>query len=746
MIKRYAIYIATGMALAGLSLLAHAQVLPAPTPPEVARWKQEASRVTITRDDWGIAHVHGTTDAEAVFGMEYAQAEDDFNRVETNYINSIGELAEAEGPSQIWRDLRMKLFIDPAVMKQKFAASPAWLQQLDEAFADGLNYYLYTHPQVHPRVIHRFYPWMAYAFSEGSIGGDIERASLRSIAEFYGRQAGGIDPASPRFAENALPPHPGGSNGIAIGPKNTKDHHAILVINPHTSFYFRAELQMSSDQGLDAYGAVTWGQFSVYQGFNTRVGWMHTSSEQVNNIDFYLETVSRSGDHYVYKYGDKELPVQQRVVEIPYKTAHGMAERRFTLYWTQHGPVIGEVNGKWETIHLMQRPMRALEQDFQRTKALNYQQFRKTMQLHTNSSNNTIYADADGHIAFWDSDFIPRRDPHFNWQKPVDGSTPATAWQGVLTLQQTPHLLDPGTGWLYNSNNWVWSAAGPDSPRKADFPPYVDYGRYESMRGLHELRVLPGVHDATIASVIKTVAFDSYQPWFARTIPTLLKDYDAAPASDPLKAKLAGPIAELRHWNYRWGADSMPTSLAVYWGRQMYGLTGRAARARGEDDSTYVRDAAAPLQLLQGLANAVGILKRNWGTYKVPWGKINVFQRLDDSIHHPHFDDSLPATPVMFTTATWGSLASYAPCRGLTTKRIYGCSGNSFVAVIDFGPKITARAITAGGESGHPDSPHFKDEGERYATGNLRTVYFYPSQLKGHTERVYHPGEKPPYQ
>ncbi len=746
MTKRIATGLVTGLAVAGFSLLAQAQVVPAPTPQELARWSQEAAAVTITRDNWGIAHVHGATDAEAVFGMEYAQAEDDFHRVETNYINAIGELAQAEGPSQIWRDLRMKLFMDPAALKQKYAASPAWLQKLDGAFADGLNYYLYTHPEVHPRVIHRFYPWMAYAFSEGSIGGDIERASLHSIAAFYGTQPGGIDPAAPRFAENFLPPHPGGSNGIAIAPRNTLDHHAILVINPHTSFYFRSELQMSSDQGLDAYGAVTWGQFFVYQGFNTRLGWMHTSAETTNNIDFYLETVSKRGGHYVYKYGNQELPVTQRVIEIPYKTAHGMAVRRFTAYWTRHGPVIGEVNGKWETIRLMQRPTRALEQDFLRTKALNFKQFQKTMELHTNSSNNTIYADADGNIAYWDSDFIPRRDSNFDWQQPVDGSNPATEWHGVLSLQETPHLFDPGTGWLYNSNNWPWSAAGPDSPKKADYAPYVDYARYESMRGLHALRVLTGIHDETVASVIQTIDFDSYQPWFARTIPTLLKDYDALPATDPLKAKLAGPIAELRHWNYRWGADSIPTSIAVYWGRAMYRLTGSEARARFEDDSTYVQHSAKPDQLLQGLSQAVDRLTRNWGTYQVPWGKINVFQRLDDSIHHPRFDDSLPGTPVMFTTATWGSLASFAPCRGLTTKRIYGCSGNSFVAVIDFGPKVTARAITAGGESGHPGNPHFKDEAERYATGNLRTVYFYPAQLKGHTERIYHPGEKPAYE
>src|SRR5437588_8601750 len=134
--------------------------------PDLLRWEQQAKRITIIRDDWGIAHVYGKTDADAVFGMVYAQAEDDFNRVETNYLNAMGRLAEAEGESKIYQDLRMRIFIDPARLQQEYAGSPAWLQTLMNAFADGLNFYLAKHPEVKPRVIHRFEPWMALSFTE----------------------------------------------------------------------------------------------------------------------------------------------------------------------------------------------------------------------------------------------------------------------------------------------------------------------------------------------------------------------------------------------------------------------------------------------------------------------------------------------------------------------------------------------------------------------------------------------------
>src|SRR3954470_14348129 len=308
----------------------------ATTKEEIARWLRHAANVTITRDDWGIAHVHGKTDADTVFGAEYAQAEDDFNRVETNYLNSMGRLAEAEGEGEIYRDLRMKLFIDPQDMKAQFEKSPEWLKQLMTAWSDGLNYYLSKHPGVKPRVITHFEPWMALTFSEGSIGGDIERVNLTELEKFYSgapKTSASIEPPAPVYAE------PTGSNGAAVAPSNTTGKHSLLLINPHTSFFFRAEAQMASEEGLNAYGALTWGQFFVYQGFNDRTGWMHTSSG-VDNIDEYLETVIKKGDRWVYAYGSEKRPVKTNTIVVPYKTASGMAKKTFTVYRTHHGPIV----------------------------------------------------------------------------------------------------------------------------------------------------------------------------------------------------------------------------------------------------------------------------------------------------------------------------------------------------------------------------------------------------------------------
>ena len=704
-----------------------------PVDAELARLEARAEDVTIIRDDSGIAHIHGQTDADAVFGMIYAQAEDDFNRIEVNFLNAMGRLSEAEGEGQIWRDLRMKLFIAPDDMRAQYDEAPAWLQSLMDAWADGLNYYLDTHPEVTPRVLTHFEPWMALTFSEGSIGGDIERVNLGRLEDFYGGSPMAeavADFEVDRFRE------PSGSNGFAVAPENSATGNALLLINPHTSFFFRSELHMTSAEGLNAYGAVTWGQFFVYQGFNETAGWMHTSSG-VDNIDEYLETiVERDGDFY-YVYGEEERSVTSEQITIPYKTDAGMGEREFTVYRTHHGPVVRAVDDKWVSVRLMEEPLKALQQSYLRTKVLNYEDFYEVMGLHTNSSNNTVFADAEGNIAYFHSNFIPRRDEGFNWHAPVDGSDPATEWGDWLSIDESPNVLNPPNGWIQNTNNWPYSAAGEHSPRQSDYPGYVQRSG-ENARGLHAIRVLQGKTDFTLQSLIDA-AFDSYQTAFEPLIPALLRAYDRTPASRPLRTEVAEQISLLGDWDLRWGVESVPTSLAVYWATEMMGRVRDDARNAGMSSADYIAGPASPSQHLEALAAASASLESDFGQWRTPWGEINRFQRLTGDIVQP-FNDNGPSSPVGFTSSRWGSLASFGARTYPGTVKMYGTSGNSFVAVVEFGDRVSARAVTAGGESGDPASPHFNDQTERYATGDLREVYFYPDQLEGHVEREYHPG------
>jgi acyl-homoserine-lactone acylase len=722
------------LALTGLCAFGFVTVR-AQTPAELKTWRAEAARVTITRDDWGIAHVKGRSDADAVFGMIYAEAEDDFNRVETNYLVNLGRLAEAEGESALWQDLRQRLFVDPEALKKDYAGSPAWLKALMRAWADGLNDYLATHTDVHPRVLTRFEPWMALSFSEGSIGGDIERVPLTQLQAFYEKH-----PLAMTLAERDLVyREPQGSNGFAIAPSHTREGHALLLINPHTSFFFRSELQVSSDAGLNAYGAATWGQFFIYQGFNDHAGWMHTSSG-VDNVDEFAETISAGPNGRLsYRYGKELRSVATKVVKLTYRAADGSkATREFKTYATHHGPIVREADGKWLAFALMNRPVAALEQSFLRTKATDYASFLEVAQLRANSSNNTLFADSKGEIAYLHPQFIPIRDDRFDYRKPVDGSDPATDWRGLHTLDSLPHVVSPANGWVMNTNNWPWTSAGADSPNAADFPRYMDQVG-ESPRGLHAVRVLNARNDFTPQSLM-AAAYDPYLTAFARLVPLLLAAYDRLPAQDPQKAALADPIGLLRSWDDRWGLDSAPTSLAVFWGEALWRVSSQPAKDADLTVWDYIAERTSDAQKLVALTEAVQRLTHDFGRFRVPWGEINRFQRNDAAIVQT-FDDTKPSIPVPFTSSQWGSLAAFGARSYPGTRRYYGTVGNSFVAVVEFGPTVRALAVTAGGESGHPASAHFNDEAQRYADGNLRPVYFYPSDLQGHIERRYRPGE-----
>jgi len=714
-----------------LALLALFAALPtlAATPAETGRWRARAQSVTITRDDWGIAHVVGGTDADAVFGMIYAQAEDDFPRIEANYLTNLGRMAEAEGPSALWQDLRQRLFVDPAQLQRDYAVAAPWLRSLMQAWADGLNYYLSTHPKVHPRVLTHFEPWMALSFTEGSIGGDIEGVSLTQLQAFYEKRS----LAMTDDELGRIPRDPQGSNGIALAPSNSRAGHALLLINPHTSFFFRSELQVTSGQGLNVYGAATWGQFFIYQGFNAHAGWMHTSSG-VDNVDEFAETIVRKGGKLFYRYGAADRPISTSMVTIAIK---GAPARSFTVYHTHHGPIVREAGGKWIATALMDKPVPALEQSFLRTKARDLASFLRIAERRANSSNNTLFADDHGTIAFLTPQFMPRRDDRFDYSKPVDGSDPATDWHGLHDLGSLPQMINPKVGFVSNTNNNPWSTSGPNSIPARNFARYFDRAG-ETPRGLHALMLFDGKTGFTLDSLI-TSAFDSYLPTFARLLPSLFANYDKLADGDPRKAKLAEPIALLRQWDDRWSAASPETSLAVFWGENMLRVTADRPSAPGLARYELIADAPASEQL-DALQAAVDRLGQDFGSWRVPWGEINRFQRNDSAIVQT-FDDAKPSIPVPFTWGTWGSLASFSAKRYPGTRRYYGTSGNSFVAAVEFGPRVKARAVTAGGESGHPESPHFDDQALRYAAGDLRPVYFYPDELKGHVEKSYRPGE-----
>ena len=707
---------------------------------EIARWQKQAKQITIIRDTWGIPHVYGKTDADAVFGLLYAQCEDDFERVEMNYINAEGRLAEVEGESKIYNDLRTRLFQDTLMAIAVYKNSPEDMKKLMIAFADGVNYFIQTHPENKPKLLHRFQPWMPLLFSEGSIGGDIESVSLTKLKDFYsdGHDAINLDDMQ-MDGGDGMEAEPRGSNGFAIAPSKSASGNALFLINPHTSFYFRPEVHAVSEEGLNAYGAVTWGQFFIYQGFNSHCGWMHTSG-LADAIDMYKENIVKRNDSLFYKYGNtlKQLPPEK--ITLAYTNGTKIAYKKFTVYHTLHGPVIAKQDDQWISIKLMKEPLRALTQSYKRTKSNGFEDFKKVMDLRTNTSNNTVYADDKGNIAYWHGNFIPKRNPSFDWNAALDGSNPETEWKGLHTVDETIHLYNPANGWIQNCNATPFTAAGSNSPDKTKYPAYMAPDQ-QNPRGVNAERVLMRESSFTLDKLI-VAAYDPYLVAFEDLVPSLVVAYESVGKTDQaLQLKLKEPIDQLRLWDRKYSETSVPTTLAIVWGMELrLQIANQIQDGIGQLDIIDLMLKSSASDKMKAFTTATDQLQSDFGTWKVAWGEINRFQRLTGKINES-FDDSKPSIPVASASAFWGSLASYGARKYPGTKKMYGNVGNSFVAVVEFGKKVKAKSLLAGGENNNPTSKHFNDQAMMYSKGQFKDVWYYKEDISKHAERTYHPGE-----
>jgi len=692
---------------------------------DLDRWEAQAERVEIIRDDFGVPHIYGKSDADAVFGLLYAQCEDDFRRVERNYVWAIGRLAELEGEEALYSDLRANLFMTEAEAKAAYETAPDWLKELCVAFADGINFYLHTHPQANPQVITRYEPWMPMFFFEGSIGGDIESIPTSRIQAFYEENKA---MASAAELEDVLI-EPQGSNGIAIAPELTESGNAMLLINPHTSFYFRPEVHVVSEEGLNVYGAVTWGQFFVYQGFNEKTGFIHTSTF-VDFKDEFEEEIVETDGIFQYKYGEELRDVEQLTVTLKFKEGEELKEKEFTFYRTHHGPITHKNGDKWVATKINWDPVNAISQSYIRTKMNNYAEFKDMMNIRTNSSNNTVFADSDGNIAYFHGNFIPKRNPEFDFSNPVDGSNPATDWQGLHTVDESILILNPENGWIQNCNSTPFTAAAEFSPKKENYPVYMAPDA-ENFRAVHAIKVLQEVKKLNLDSFLQ-LAYDPYLPVFEYLIPELISVLEKTGNAEKELLDV------LKAWDYRTSKESVAMSVAHFYGenyqrefRSMNRFINPMPTAKVPSES----------ELVSVFEQTIAQMNEDFGTWNTPWSEINRFQRLSGDIDL-EYDDNAPYVPVGLASGNWGALAAYGARTYDGTKRLYGYRGNSFVAVVEFGEKVKAKTILAGGQSSDPSSPHFFDQAQRYADVEFKDVAFYKEDVEKREKERYRPGQR----
>jgi acyl-homoserine-lactone acylase len=708
---------------------------------EIARYAIQAQRVTITTDNWGIPHIYGKTDADAVFGLMYTQCEQNFPRVERNYLEVFGRLAEVDGERQIYGDLQMQLIYDSLAAKNDYAKSPGWLKKLLIAFADGVNYYLYKHPEVKPAVLKKFEPWFPLMYTDGSISatqmGGITERDTRNLYAGKEQPSTSMTETPFDFTEQKLT----GSNGFALAPSRTASGNSILYINPHVTFYFRTEAHMVSGEGLNVYGAATWGNFFIYQGFNEHCGWMHTSS-YADVADLYKEKIVKKDSALFYEYDGQLRPVQSKQIIVRYKKGDDVVQVPVRGYYTHHGPVMGSREGQWLSLKERNRSLEALEQSWLRTRAKSFAEFNKIMDLRSNNSNNTVYADDQKNIAYWHGNFVPVRDTGFDWALPVDGSVPATEWKGVHPLDEIVHLYNPASGWIQNCNSTPFTSSGGSSPKKQAYPEYMAPDG-QNARAVNAARLLGPAKDVTLDKIIE-IGYNRYLSAFDILLPSLLRAYTELPAADSLKTNLKQAVELLGRWDKTSSVSSVATTLAIEWATRLVTKlpppkTDREATNAIANFQWLAANISSGEKLLM-LEQTLSDLQERFGSWHIAWGDLNRFQRNKKSTNSD-FSDKEWSLPVGLAPATWGSLPSFNGRRFANTSKRYGVSGNSFIAAVEFGKKLRAKTIMTGGESFDPASPHFTDQAEGFITGQFKDINFYREDVLKHAVRTYHPGE-----
>jgi acyl-homoserine lactone acylase PvdQ len=722
---------------------------------ENERWAKHAANTNIIRDEWGIPHIYGKTDADAVFGLMYAQCEENFSQIETNYLEMLGRSSEApnKGFSQMqgdkYADLMMKLIQDSAAAINDFNRSPSWFKKLLIAHADGINYYLYKHPEVKPKVIHHYQPWYHLMWTDGSVSptryGGIRR---KDVFDFYKTQDVSLNATllntitnwasidDYAVEEKTLK----GSNGFAIAPKHSKNGNALLYINPHVPFYFRSEMHMVSEEGLNVYGAVTWGQMFIYQGFNEHAGWMHTSS-YADVADVYAETVKQENGKWFYLYERKWLPMVEKKIKIEDQNSSQI----FTTYKTQHGPIMGSKDGKWLSLSENNRSLNALLECWTRTKATNLKEYQTALNLLANNSNNTVYADGDGNIAYWHGNFMPKRNNQFDFTKPVDGSIKATAWNGLHTLNEIVQSINPSNGWLQNCNATPYTVAGDQSPKAANYPKYMAPDG-ENPRGLNAVRLLEQVDKISLDELIE-LGYNKHLTAFDILLPPFIEYSKTATLTEDQKKA----INYLANWDHNADTNSIAQTIAVEWASK---LMTAIPPAETEEAATHSIDRFNKMiqevsneKKLAFLDSALMRIKINYSnlpfaqaSWEIPWGQINRYQRAMPNTEFP-FSDNRPSIAVAQTSSKFGQLPAFeSNSRTNGVKKRYGYSGSSFIAAVSFGKKLEAKTIITGGQSFDPNNKHFTDQAQDYIDGKFKTIHFYKEDVLAHKVISYNPG------
>jgi len=415
---------------------------------------------------------------------------------------------------------------------------------------------------------------------------------------------------------------------------------------------------------------------------------------------------------------------------------------------------MGQRDNKWLSLHENNRSLNALIECWTRTKSKNINDYKTALNLLANNSNNTVYADGDGNIAYWHGNFMPKRnDPSFDYTRPVDGSIKATDWNGVHKLEEIVQSINPINGWLQNCNATPFTVAGSNSPMASNYPSYMAPDG-ENPRGLNAVRLLSGIDKLSLDDLI-TLGYNKHLTAFDILLPSLITEARKVQADtnvERARKNLITPALEkaisyLEKWDHNADTNSIAQTIAIHWMAEMSTQKYKGQATTEEEGTQIVKKYEAMNGFtvnvkLYHLSQALNYLTKIYGSWEMPWGQINRYQRVNPE---SSFSDSAWSIAVAQTSSKFGQLPAFESKVIFTnntsrTKNRYGYSGNSFIAAVNFGKRIEAKTIITGGQSRWANDKHFTDQAQMYIDGNFKKVNFYKEDVLAHKVTSYKPG------
>jgi len=676
-----------------------------------------ARNVTIYRDQYGIPHVFGRTDAATAFGFGYAQAEDNYPRIEDNYLRSLGRSAEVRGEAAFDADRLNRTLEIPRLARAEYRRLPAPMRAIVDGYAAGINDWLVRHP-VTGRRLDQVEPWYPLAFIRYNYfqNGFLFSAGVRR----------GDMRLADRSREEAAST---GSNGWVINPEKSATGHALLFINPHLPFFGPGQVyegHVHSESGWNFTGYTRLGFPFPYVGHSDALGWVSTDNA-ADQADLYFETFDDPLPPLAYRWGSRHRLAVEWMDTILVKTDRGMDRRTVKLRKTHHGPIVGARNGRPLAVRMARLDADGwLGEWYAMTRAGSVAELKQALAPLAMLFGNVMAADTAGHTFYIYNGAVPRRNPRFDWQNPVEGSDTATEWHGFHTLEQLPQLSDPASGWMQNCNTSPFLLTDRGNPDSTRYPRYM-VTEGDNPRG-HVSRVILGGTGQFSWDDWVRAAFDTRVIRADSMLPLLLGDPLPGGPGDSLAAARADARMILARWNRRADTTSVATTIFMSWIRAVDDLEGL--------------EPGNPGNRMAALDSAIAGLTRRFGTWRVEWGTVNRLQRVNDLGEDLPFTGQRPSVAVPGVSGDAGAVFTFYGVAPRGQQQQFGVAGGSYVSVVELGPRVRALAVHVLGESGDSASPHYFDQAPLYARGEFRPAWFTLAEIREHLERAYRPGDE----